>query len=360
MGRPAFPRNVREFQAWFPDEAACHRYLAQSRWPDGFVCPSCNHQGGYEITTLVKSRAKTATAYPPRRRKTLWECPACGKQTSVTSGTVLDHTRLPLATWFYTAFLVATDKRGMSATLLDRQLDLGNHKTAWFMLHKLRRAMVNPNRTKLSGVVEMDGTFVGGYQPGLKGGRQRKGRKSAMVLAAVEVLTRTRTDEHGNQTTHEVAGRLRMECARDENAPWIADFIERNVEPGSTIRSDGLHGYQEATRELGYGHIRRVQGNIRVTGVQVVPLAHRAISNMKAWLIGTHHGVGRPHLQAYLDEFVFRFNRRQNPEAAFQTLLGLGSQHAPVRRVTIIGASDLPYYYEGDEIGDGQPEAFSR
>ena len=349
MGRPAFPRNVREFQAWFPDEAACHRYLVQSRWPDGFVCPWCSHRGGYEITTLVKSRAKTATPCTPRRSKRLWECRACGKQTSVTAGTVLDHTRLPLTTWFYAAFLVAADKRAMSATLLDRQLDLGNHKTAWFMLHKLRRAMVNANRTKLSGVVEMDGTFVGGYQPGLKGGRQRKGRKSAMVLAAVEVSTRTRTDKDGQPQKHEVAGRLRLECVRDEDAPWIADFIERNVEPGSTIRSDGLHGYQEATRDLDYGHIRNVQGNIGVTGVQVVPLAHRAIPNLKARLIGTHHGVGRPHLQAYLDQFVFRFNCRQNPEAAFQTLLGLGSQHAPVRRATIIGASDLPCY-EGDEL----------
>jgi len=150
-----------------------------------------------------------------------------------------------------------------------------------------------------------------------------------------------------------VPGRLRLEVVRDENAPWIADFIERNIEPGSSIRSDGLGGYQDATRELGYAHIRRVQGNVLVTG-QVVPLAHRVISNLKAWLIGTHHGVGRPHLQAYLDEFVFRFNRRQTPEAAFQTLLGLGSAHAAVRRKTIIRASDLPYYYEGDETADQQ------
>ncbi len=119
------------------------------------------------------------------------------------------------------------------------------------------------------------------------------------------------------------------------------------------LRSDALGGYSLATRELGYRYEKRVQGKIRETG-QVVPIAHRVISNLKAWLVGTHHGVGRPHLQASLDEFVFRFNRRRTPEAAFQTLLGLGSQHPPVRRRTIIGASDLPYSYEGDEIHDDE------
>lgn len=351
MSRPPFPANFREFQAWFPDEQACLRYLARSRWPDGFICAHCGHTGGYEITARIRSRAKGATDRTARRIKTIWECSACGKQTSATAGTVLDHTRLPLTVWFHAAFLMATDKRGLSAILLDSQLDLGNHKTAWFLLHKLRRAMVNAGRTKISGVIEMDGTYVGGYQPGLKGGRQRKGRKAAMVLVAVEVLTRTWTARDGQVRTREYGGRVRAEVVRAETGEWIADFIARNVEPGSMIRSDSLWGYGVAARELGYRYERRVQGNIRETG-QVVALAHRVISNLKAWLIGTHHGVGRPHLQAYLDEFVFRFNRRRTPEAAFQTLLGLGSHHAPVRRRTIIGASDLPYYYEGDEKED--------
>ncbi len=203
--------------------------------------------------------------------------------------------------------------------------------------------MVNAGRTKISGVVEMDGTYVGG--------RQRKGRKAAMVLVAVEVLTRTWTARDGQVRTREYGGRVRAEVVRAETGEWIADFIARNVEPGSMIRSDSLWGYGVAARELGYRYERRVQGNSRETG-QVVAPAHRVISNLKAWLIGTHHGVGRPHLQADLDEFVFRFNRRRTPEAAFQTLLGLGSHHAPVRRRTIIGASDLPYYYEGDEKED--------
>ncbi len=183
---------------------------------------------------------------------------------------MLDHTRLPLTTWFYAAFLVATDKRGMSAVLLDRQLDLGNHRTAWFMLHKLRRATVNANRTKLSGIVEIDGSYVGGSQPGLKGGRQRKGRMAAMVLAAVEVRTKSWTDQDGHAQTREVAGRLRVECVRAETSPWIAAF-------------GGRAGETDQPR-------------------------------------GWHRASARP--------YVFRFNRRQNPEAAFQTLLGLGS-HMP-------------------------------
>lgn len=348
MPRPPFPKNLTEFQAWFPTEAACENYLVRSRWPDGFVCPFCGSKHHYEIRAIRKSRS-TKSVIVVRYRKRLWQCRDCGKQTSATSGTVLDHTRLALLVWFQAAFEMTTDKRGVSALYLDRQLDLGNHKTAWFALHKMRRAMVNPNRTKLRGTVEMDGTFVGGYQAGLKGGRQRKGRKAACVLVAVEVLTRVRKMADGTEKVEEYSGRLRVECVRGETAECVGDFLDRNVEVGSMIRSDGLGAYQEATRVLGYKHDRRVQGKIKDTG-QVVLLAHRSISNLKTWINGTHHGVGRPHLQAYLDEFVFRFNRRGTPEAAFQTLLGLGSNHAPVRRATIVKASDLPYYYEGDEI----------
>ncbi len=172
-----------------------------------------------------------------------------------------------------------------------------------------------------------------------------------MVLAAIEVRTKTWTDKDGVIHARDYAGRCRMEVVQAENSTWIADFLERHVRPGSTIRSDALGGYGAACRELGYESLMRTQGKA-TRDHQIVPLAHRVISNMKVRINGTHHGVGRPHLQAYLDEFVFRFNRRQNPEAAFQSLLGLGSQHPPVRRATIIRAADLSYYYEGDEIKD--------
>ncbi len=354
MPRPAFPTSLIEFQRWFPDESACYRYLASSRWPDGFVCPDCGHNTAWEIRRRVPSRSKVLPR-PPDRIRVVWECASCHRQVSLTAGTVLDATKLPLTTWFWAAFMVATDKRGMSAVLLDRQLDMGGHMTAWFLLHKLRRAMVNSSRMPLTGLVEVDGTYVGGYQPGLKGGRQRKGRKAAMVLAAVEIRTQKRPQKVGSDVEVEVSSRVRMEVVRAENGPWIAEFLTAHVARGSTIRTDGLGDYPKVLAELGYKHDRRVQGNPAMTG-QVVPFAHRAISNMKAWLIGTHHGVGRPHLQAYLDEFVFRYNRRGNPEAGFQTLLGLGSAHAPVRRATIRKAADLPYYYEGEDAREAEAE----
>jgi predicted RNA-binding Zn-ribbon protein involved in translation (DUF1610 family) len=348
MAKPKFPGSLTEFQSWFPTDEACEEYLVRSRWPDGFACPHCGSKDAREMRASIRSRS-TKAVIAVRHRRRLWQCRGCGKQTSATAGTILDHTRLALSVWFYAAFLMATDKRGVSAILLDRQLDLGNHKTAWFALHKMRRAMVNPNRSKLHGIVEIDGTYVGGYQPGLKGGRQQRGRKAACVLVAVEVLSRERKMADGSIKLEEYSGRLRMECVRAENAQCVGDFMAANVEPGSFIRSDGLGAYQEATRVLGYHHIRRVQGKINETG-QVVPLAHRSIGNLKAWINGTHHGVGRPHLQAYLDEFVFRFNRRAKPEAAFQTLLGLGSNLGPIRRSTITKATDLPYFYDGDEV----------
>jgi transposase-like protein len=345
--RPPFPKSLIEFQGRFLDEAACHRYLAESRWPDGFVCPACHGTKGWEIRRRVPCRAVTPDPEP--RTRILWECATCGHQTSLTAGTVMQNTKLPLTVWFWAAFLVATDRRGLSALLLKRQLALGNINSAWFLLHKLRRAMVNAQRTKLSGRVEMDGTYIGGWQPGLKGGRQRKGRKAAMVLVAVEVRTMTRKRRNGTQETKEVAGRVRMEVARAENADSITQFLKENVEPGSAVRTDGLNDYPGAVGAAGCIHERKVQGRIGSGGQQVVVLAHGTIGNLKNWLNGTHHGVGRPHLQAYLDEFVFRFNRRQSPEAAFQTLLGLGSDHAHVPCNVIRGATDLPYFYEGEE-----------
>lgn len=340
MPRPSFPTTVQQFTALFSTEEACESYLERCRWPDGFVCVRCDSLHGWRIVRAVRSRARSA---PPGTtlRRVVWECADCHEQVSLTSGTILDSTKLPLTIWFLAAFFAVTDKRGLSATLLARHLGLGSYKTAWFLLHKLRRAMVNANRTKLRGRIEIDGTWVGGYQPGLKGGRQLKGRKAAMVLVAAETVT-------VQEKTRAV--RIRAEVVYNENALSVADFITRLIESGSVIVSDGLHPYTDVTRELGYAHERRVQGDLRKPGaVGVVPVVHNTIRNLKGWLNGTHHGVGRPHLQAYLDEFVFRHNRRGNLEAAFQTLLGLGSKHAPVRTKTILGAQDLPYFQYPDE-----------
>jgi transposase-like protein len=313
VGRPPFPKSLRQFQADFASEEACQAYLAACRWPEGFVCPTCGGGRAYE---LVKQRR--------------WQCSGCRHQVSLTAGTILHNTKTPLTTWFWAAYLMATDKRGTSALLLQRQLGLPRYETAWMMLHKFRRAMVNLAREPLKGEVEIDDTWVGGTQAGLRGSRQLKGRKAALVLVAVEKRGRG-------------SGRVRMAVIPNFQSTILIGFIKQNVTPGSTIYTDGLKSFTGVT-EAGYRHVARTQPlriDLRKGAKSAVPLADRAIGNLQQWLIGTHHGVGRDHLQAYLDEFVFRHNRRKTPMAAFQTLLGLGAGRGPTAYARLRGAKDL-------------------
>lgn len=313
MPRPPFPRSLREFQRQFAGEEACQKYLAACRWPDGFACGRCGHQRAYAMV---------------RQRR--WQCAACRYQVSLTAGTILHNTRTPLTLWFWAAYLMTTDKRGISALLLQRQLGLRRYETAWMMLHKFRRAMINVAREPLHGEVEIDDTWIGGTQAGLRGSRQLKGRRAALVLVAVEKRGKA-------------SGRLRMGVIPDFKATTLSAFIEHNVAPGSTIYTDGLKSFT-GLEEAGYKQIPRSQPlriDLRKGAKSVVPLADRAIGNLQQWLIGTYHGVSRAQLQVYLDEFVFRHNRRRQPMVAFQTLLGLGTQQTftPYRRIR--GALDL-------------------
>lgn len=186
--RGDYPRTLAEFQRRFSDEESCLRYLVETRWPDGFRCPRC--------------RSDDARLLSTRR---LWQCRWCRRQTSVTAKTVLHRTRLPLTTWFAAAYLVSSLKPGISALQLGQQLDL-RYETAWVLLHKLRRAMVNPDRTKLAGTIEVDETWIGGKQAGLKGGRQRRDRKALLVAIAVE-------------RGEKALGRLRLEVVPDASGP---------------------------------------------------------------------------------------------------------------------------------------------
>jgi transposase-like protein len=252
---------------------------------------------------------------------------------SLTAGTVFHRTRTPLTTWFWAAYLMTTDKRGLSATLLQRQLRLRRYETAWVILHKLRRAMVHVAREPLHGDIEIDDTWVGGLQPGIRGSRQLKGRKAVLVFVAAE--------KRGTRT-----GRVRLAVVPDVKHTTMLQFIRAHVAPGSTVYTDGLKGWDHM-RAADVRHIARTQPDktaLRRGAPSVVPLADRAIGNLQQWLIGTYHGVGRNHLQAYLDEFAFRHNRRQTPMAAFQTLLGLGSARAPTAGRLIRGAQDLPHF----------------
>ena len=228
---------------------------------------------------------------------------------------------------------MTTDKRGISALLLQRQLAIRRYETAWLLLHKLRRAMVNAAREPLRGEVEVDDTWVGGPQPGLRGSRQLKGRTAALVAVAVEKRD-TRT------------GRARMAVIPDFKGTTLLAFIKQHIAPGSTVYSDGLKQFT-GLEAAGYRHVSRTQPlrvDLRKGVKSVVPLADRAIGNLQQWLIGTYHGVGRHQLQVYLDEFVFRHNRRQTPMAAFQTLLGLGTKRGPTEGRVIRGGHDLPQF----------------
>lgn len=292
-----------DFQDRFATEAACLDYLAASRWPEGFVCPSC---GGRRAWVL--------------ERRHLWECGECGAQTSVTAGTVMHGTRTPLRVWFWAAYLVATHHPGISAKQLQRQLGLSRYETAWLILQKLRRAMVAPEREALKGEVEIDEFFLGGHEEGRRGGRERGSK--ALCGIAVEVRGAG-------------SGRLRLAVLEDASGSSLQAFAQATTAKGAIIHTDGWRGYDGLTG-LGYRHRRRPKASA-APGEQLLPRAHRAISNLKAWMHGTHRGVSDDHLPVYLDEFVFRHNRRRKPMAAFQTLLGLGAVHAPTTYAQMSG-----------------------
>ena len=303
MPRPSYPLSILEFQQRFGSEEACREYLFASRWPDGFVCPACGSVRAGEM----------------HRRRLLWQCKDCGQQTSATAGTVMHGTHMPLRTWFWAAYLVATHHPGISAKQLQRQLALSRYETAWLILQKLRRAMVAPERELLKGEVEIDEFFLGGHEDNLKGGRQHG--KKALIGAAIEVRGAG-------------SGRLRLQALANSQATTLRTFTQATTAPGAIVHTDGLFSYRGLDK-LGYEHRPRKVASV-APGEQLLPRAHRAISNLKAWMHGTHRGVSPEHLPVYLDEYVFRHNRRGTPMAGFQTLLGLGAAHDPVTYRQII------------------------
>lgn len=220
MGRPDFPKSLKEFQARFREDDACRKYLVACRWPEGFRCTRCGQEAAFEL---------------PQRR--LWQCKACGRQTSLTAGSVLHRTRLPLTVWFWATYLVTTHTPGLSAVQLQRQLGI-SYETAWALLHKLRRAMVNPRREALKDKVEVDETYLGGPEAGLKGGRQL--RDKALIVGAVEVRGKA-------------AGRVRLQVVPDASARSLTGFVKRTVAPGTVILTDAWGAYAPLS-DMGYRH----------------------------------------------------------------------------------------------------------
>lgn len=272
-----YPKTLIELERRFSDDVACREYLASLRWPKGFVCPSCRGHQGLTI------------------RRGLWRCQACRRETSVTAGTIFQDSKLPLVIWFRAIWQVTSQKNGMSALGLQRVLGLGSYKTAWAMLHKLRRAMVRPGRERLSGVVEVDETYWGSEEKGVRG---RQTFNKALIAVAAEA-----TPGRGK-----AIGRIRMRHIPDTTRTTLHGFISQVIEPGSIVVTDGLQAYRSLK---GYAHDRQVQHNQPDDAEYLLPRVHRVASLLKRWMLGTHQGaIAHEHLNDYLDEFTFRFNRR--------------------------------------------------
>lgn len=236
----------------------------------------------------------------------------------------MHRSHLPLREWFWAAYLVATHTPGISAAQLQRQLGMSSDTTAWHLLHRLRKGMVNEIRRPLSGLIEADESTIGGPAKGKRGRGVTAAKYKSLIIGAVEVITY----ENKQGKRCERAGRLRRSTVDNAGAVTIRDFLTQNVEAGSTVRTDGWPGSSDEA--LGGSTHRMQVVRTPERAHQVAPHVHRVFSNLKAWLNGTHHGVEPRYLQRYLDEFVFRFNRRNTPMAAFQTLLGISSQNAPL------------------------------
>lgn len=247
------------------------------------------------------------------------KCAACGERTSVTAGTIFDRTRTPLTVWFTAVWLFASQKDGISALSLKRQLEIGSYQTAWAMLHRIRSVLVRPGRERLAGEVEVDETIFGGEESGLAGGRAR-GEKKVLVGIAVE-----RTEPTG-------FGRCRMAPLSDASADSLRVFLTDNVEPGAKVITDGWQPYRPATEGL-YLH-ERLPGASRAEAHKLLPGVHKVSSLAKRWLLGTHQGsVDEAHLPGYVNEFVFRFNRRRSRSRGlvFYRVLEFAAAHDPVR-----------------------------
>jgi len=272
----------------------------------------------------LKSRAQT------------YECLDCGRQTSITAGTVMHRSKLPLTAWFWAAHLMPTHSNGMSARQLEDQLGL-TYKTAWLLTQKLRRSMVDPDREPLEGVVEVDQAeipFRAGntfFDPGNSG--------KILIAGAVEVIDRdtgqAKPRRKGAKYLDTLSGRIRLAMIADNSAASIEAFVRANVKRGTKLLTDGHASYPGLTD---YRHDPRVVG--KMAGHVVLPWIHRIFSLVKRWGLGTYHGLRRKHLDTYLNEFVFRYNRRFYRHASFETILGLASHHKPAGYWDIIGRAN--------------------
>jgi transposase-like protein len=306
-----YPKTLLQLEQRFATDEQCCDYLTALRWPDGFVCPNC---GGRK-------------AWPAGRGRLI--CAACRHQATVTAGTIFQDRRLPLRLWCRAIWQVTSQKNGASALGLQRVLGLGSYQTAWTVLHKLRRAMVRPGRDKLSGRVEVDETLVGGETPGRKG---RGVPSQALVVIAA-------------QEAGAGIGRIRLARIPEASADHLHRFIQGAVVHGSCVHTDGWKPYQ-GLEPLGFQHeVSKLKGQKKDAATELLPRVHLVASLLKRWLLGTHQGAIMPeHLDYYLDEFTFRFNRRNSVSRGklFYRLAQQAVQVPPTPYRMLVGGSKNP------------------
>ena len=307
-----FPQSLPDFLRLFPDNEACVLYLLKLRWRGGFVCPYC------------------ASVGDPLRfssRPSVLRCRKCRRNTGLTVGTVMERSHTPLNVWFWAAYLVTSQTPGVSAVQLQRQLGISRYETAFQILHKLRAGMVRPDQDRIGGKanehVEVDESYVGGRTRGK--GRGVHGK--VIVATAVEVRQRKPGTKLDKRKGGRYAGRVRLAVVPDRSAKSLCGFVERSVMPDTKIVTDDWGGYDGLTKR-GYDHIAVAERGDHQIAEAYMPIIHLVFANLKTWLMGTHHGVSHQHLQTYLNEFTFRFNRRFYPFNAFRSMLGIAGDVA--------------------------------
>lgn len=312
-GRPTpgvdYPQTFQEFNEWFADETSCREYIIHLRWPSGFQCPRCG---------LKQEPWITARGY--------LHCRSCEGEISATAGTLFERTRKPLRDWFFAIWFVTSQKHGANALGLQRVLGLGSYQTAWTWLHKMRRAMVRPGRDRLAGDVEVDETYLGGPEEGLHG---REIEDKAIVVIAAEIRGRA-------------TGRIRLRRIEDVSSASLMPFIKDAVTEGSLVHTDGWQGYSGLERN-GYNHKVTKVGEDNKPAHELMPRVHRIASLLKRWLLGTHQGgVQKRHLDYYLDEFTFRFNRRRSRSRGllFYRLIEQAVNIGPVCYKDLVGGTE--------------------
>jgi transposase-like protein len=276
-----YPKNFQEFLVQFTDENACWHYLIETRWPEGYVCSHCQSKK-YWLTAKHKIH-----------------CSNCEKEFSITSGTIFQESKKPLLLWFHIMWWVVAQKTGASAHNLRDFMGFGSYETAWLWLHKLRRAMVRQDREKLFGIVEVDETYIGGEEIG--SGKQGRGAEDkSLVVIATECIGRQ-------------IGRVRFKIIPEASKKFLLPFIKENVECGSTIITDGWSGYASLSQSKEYEHKEKVISGSGKQAHELLPHVHLVDSLVKRWINGTHQGkISQKHLEYYLDEYAFRFNRKMS------------------------------------------------